>query len=134
MTSGQARKLGRQEPHEVNKGKCGVLQLRDQHRLGVSLQKFSSVQKDLDPGGQLNVSQQYVLVTKKSNCILGCFGNSVDSTLKEVLLPCSGEAISGMLRPIPGSLAHGRQGTSSEGPVEGHRGLGNWSFSLTIIG
>lgn len=54
--------------------------------------------------------------------------------LKEVILLCSGEAIAGVLHPIPGPLVQERKGTPGKGTVEGHRWLGNWSISLTRMG
>jgi len=76
------------------KGKCRVLHLgrnnpMHQYRLGVDLLETSSVERVLDMlvDDKLTMSQQYALVAKKANGILGCIKKSVASRLREVLLP-----------------------------------------------
>jgi len=77
-----------------NKGKCRVLHLERNHpmhqyRLGVDLQKSSSVKKDLGVlvDDRLTMSQKCALAAKKANGILGCIRRSVASRSREVLLP-----------------------------------------------
>ena len=77
-----------------NKPKCRVLHLgrnnlMHQYRLGVDLMESSSVERDLTllGGDRLTMSQQWALVAKKANGILGCIKKSVASRTREVLLP-----------------------------------------------
>jgi len=79
---------------KFNKGKCRVLHLGSnnlmhQYRLGVNLLESSSVERDLGVlvDDKLAVSQQYALVAKKANGILGCIRRSVASRSRDVLLP-----------------------------------------------
>lgn len=63
-----------------------------QCRLKADLLKWSSTEKDLGTfvDNRLTESQQYVLVAKEANDILGCVKKSVASRLTEVILPiCS---------------------------------------------
>jgi len=60
-----------------------------QYRLGASLLESSSVERDLGVlvGDKLTMSQQWALVARKANGILGCMKRSVASRSREVLLP-----------------------------------------------
>jgi len=98
---------------KFNKGKCRVLHLgknnlMHQYRLGVDLLQSSSAERD--PGvlvdDRLTMSQQFALVAKKANGILGCIKQSADNISREVFPPpllCPSEASSGVLCPVLGS-------------------------------
>ncbi|PKU44011.1 hypothetical protein llap_5682 [Limosa lapponica baueri] len=60
-----------------------------QYKLGADLLKSSSEEKDLGVlvDNRKTMSQQYVLVAKKANGILGCIKQSVASKSREVILP-----------------------------------------------
>lgn len=72
---------------KFNKCKCNkVLHLGKnnpghQNRLGANLLESSPAEKDLDVlvDNKLSMTQQYVLVAKKANGILGCIGKNVAS-------------------------------------------------------
>ena len=79
---------------KFNKGKCRVLYLgrnnpMHQYRLGADQLENSSAERDLSVlvDDRLTMSQQYVLVAKKANGILGFIKRSVASRTREVLLP-----------------------------------------------
>lgn len=57
-----------------------------QYRLGAEMMKRSSVEKDLGVlmANRVTMSQQYALVAKNTNGILGCIKKSV---AREVILP-----------------------------------------------
>lgn len=60
-----------------------------QCRLGTGLLERGSAVKDLGVlmDHRLTICQQCTFMAKKTNSILGCIKNSVDSRLKEVILP-----------------------------------------------
>jgi len=79
---------------KFKKSKYSVLQLgrnnlMHQYRLGMDLLESSSAERDLGVlvDDKLTMSQQYALVSKKANGILGCIRRSVASRSREVLLP-----------------------------------------------
>ncbi|GAB0179869.1 mitochondrial enolase superfamily member 1 [Grus japonensis] len=79
---------------KFNKGKCRVLHLgrnnpKHQYRLAVDLLGSSSVEKDLGVlvDSKLPMSQQYALVAKKANGILGCIKKTMGSRLRDVIRP-----------------------------------------------
>ncbi|GAB0206043.1 mitochondrial enolase superfamily member 1 [Grus japonensis] len=79
---------------KFNKGKCRVLHLgrnnpKHQYRLGVDLLGSSAAEKDLGVlvDNKLSMSQQWALVAKKANGVLGCIQKSVASRSREVNLP-----------------------------------------------
>ena len=85
-----------------NRGKCLQLGRNNhmhQYRLGDDLLERSSVKKDLSVlmDNRLAVSEQYALVAKKANGILGCIKKRVVSRLREVILPL----FSALVRPHP---------------------------------
>jgi len=76
-----------------NKGKCRVLHMgrnnpMHQYRLRADLLESRSAERDLSVlvDEKLNMSQQYALVAKRANGILGCIKKSVASRSREVLL------------------------------------------------
>lgn len=71
-------------------------------------------------GTKMNTSQKCALVTR-ANGILGCTRGSVTS-LVIFLSPFlgTGEAVPGVLGPVPGSLVQDRFGAAGENPVKGH--------------
>ena len=78
---------------KFNKGKCGVLHLgRNNHmhhyRLGADLLERNSVEEDLGVlvGNRLAMNQQYALVAKKANGILGCIKKIMASRSRGVIL------------------------------------------------
>ncbi|PKU37472.1 hypothetical protein llap_12223 [Limosa lapponica baueri] len=93
---------------KFNKGKCRVLHLRrnnliHQYRLGADLLESSSVERDLGVlvNDRITMHQQYALVTKKPNGILGCIKKSVASRSSEVILCLYlGEASCRVLCPV----------------------------------
>jgi len=79
---------------KFNKGKCRVLHLGRnnpmlQYSLGADLLESSSAEKDLGVlvDDKLTMRQQWALVAKKANGILGCIKQSVASRSRKVLLP-----------------------------------------------
>ncbi|PKU35693.1 hypothetical protein llap_14001 [Limosa lapponica baueri] len=79
---------------KFNTGKRRVLHLGrnnpvHQDRLGTDLLESSSVEKDLGVlvDNRMTMSQQWALVAKKANGILGGIKKSVASRLREVVLP-----------------------------------------------
>ncbi|GAB0182391.1 mitochondrial enolase superfamily member 1 [Grus japonensis] len=79
---------------KLKKGKCRVLHLgrnnpKHQYRSGADLLGSSAVEKDLGVlvNNKLSMSQQCALVAKKANGILGCIQKTMDSRLREVILP-----------------------------------------------
>ncbi|KGL78538.1 hypothetical protein N309_15578, partial [Tinamus guttatus] len=79
---------------QFSKAKCKVLHLgrnnpRHQDRLGTVLLKSSSAEKDLGVmvDDKLTMRQQWALVAKKANGILGCIKKNVSSSSREVILP-----------------------------------------------
>ena len=60
-----------------------------QHRLGADLLERSSEEKDLGAlvENWLAMSQQYALVAKKANGILGCIKRTVANRSRKVILP-----------------------------------------------
>ena len=78
-----------------DKTKCQVLQfghsnLRQQYKLGAAWQEDCVEEIDLgcqSMNAQLNMSQQYVQVAKRSNGILDYIRNSVVSRSREVIIP-----------------------------------------------
>ncbi|PKU42576.1 hypothetical protein llap_7127 [Limosa lapponica baueri] len=96
----------------------------DQYILGADLLESSSAERDLGVlvDNKLTMSQQYALVTKKANDILGCIKKSMAKRSKEVILPlCS--ALRGHKWSIVSSsgLPSSRQGTAGESPAEGYK-------------
>jgi len=79
---------------KFNKGKCRVLHLErnnpmQQYRLRADLLESSSAERDLGVlvDDKLTMSQQYALVAKKPNGILGCLRKSVANRSREILPP-----------------------------------------------
>lgn len=62
-----------------------------QCRLGAGLLERNSAEKGLGAlvDHRLTMSQHHTLMAKKANGIPGCIKNSVDSRLREVILPCT---------------------------------------------
>ncbi|KAJ7396394.1 hypothetical protein BTVI_145451 [Pitangus sulphuratus] len=60
-----------------------------QYRLGANLLESSSAEKDLGilVDNKLSMSQQWALVSKKANGILGCIRKNIASRLRKVILP-----------------------------------------------
>ena len=82
----------------------------------------TSVEKDLGVlmDDRLAMSQQCALVVRKASGILGCIKRSVASRSRKAVLPiCTGEATSGILCAVLGSLVQERQGSSRESTAEG---------------
>jgi len=78
---------------KFNKGKCRVLHLgrnnpMNQYRLGADLLESSSAERDLGllVDNKLTMSQQFALVAKKGNGILGFIKTTAASRSREVLL------------------------------------------------
>ncbi|GAB0182376.1 mitochondrial enolase superfamily member 1 [Grus japonensis] len=79
---------------KFNEGKCRVLHLgrnnpKHQYRLGADLLGSSAAEKDLGvlADNKLSMSQQRALVAQKANGILGCIQKTMDSRLREGILP-----------------------------------------------
>ncbi|CAM4394715.1 unnamed protein product [Caretta caretta] len=77
-----------------NKDKCRVLHLgrknpMHSYRLGTKWLGSSSAEKDLGVSGdeKLDMSQQYALVAKKANSILGCISRGIASRSRDVTVP-----------------------------------------------
>ena len=85
------------------------------------------MEKDLGvpPGNRLAMSQQCVLVAKKSYGILGCVKRSMASRSREVILPFYSATVRPHLEystQFWASQNKKRQGSSGESPAEGHKG------------
>jgi len=91
---GQAGKLGREEPDEVQQGQVqgpapGEEQPQAPAQAGADLLESSSGERDLGllVDDRLTMSQQRALAAKKANGIPGCIRRSEGSRSREVLLP-----------------------------------------------
>ncbi|PKU46976.1 hypothetical protein llap_2690 [Limosa lapponica baueri] len=100
-----------------------------QCRLGADLLQSSSEEKD--PGvlvsNRMTMRQQCILVAKKANGILGCIKKSMANRSREVKggypspLLCPGEATSGVLCLVLGSLVQEGQGSTRESTTKGYK-------------
>lgn len=85
------RRNGWWETHEVQKGRCEVLPVwwnNPMQQAGASWMKFGFAQEDFRVlvDSKLNQSQQYALIIKKTDQILGCIITNVASMSKKYCL------------------------------------------------
>ena len=94
------------------------------YMLGADQLESRSAGKDLDVlvDTKLNMSQQWALVAKKANGILGCVRRSVGSRLKQVILPLYSALVGPRLEYCVRLWApqYERHGHTGESPVKGH--------------
>lgn len=70
---------------------------------------------------ELNVRQQCVLTAQRAGGVLGCIRQWIVKRGDPSPMHGVGEAASGVLRPVLGSLLQERSGRTGEGPAEGHQ-------------
>ncbi|KAJ7399482.1 rna-directed dna polymerase from mobile element jockey-like [Pitangus sulphuratus] len=124
----QVGEMGREETSEIQQRQVQVLYLGNnnpmhEYRLEVDLLESSSVQNDLGVlvDNKLSMSQQCVLVPKKTSGILGSVRKSIIQQVKGAAsspLVSLGEALLGVLCPVLGSSGQEKHGAPGVGSAE----------------